>query len=649
MKKIFVSTHPFGAINPEPLDILIKNNIQVELNPYKRKIGPQELKDHLSDKAGLIAGTEKLNKDTFDYAPDLKIIARVGIGLDGIDFGEVNKRDILLTYTPEAVTQAVAELTVANMLNLARLIPQIHMGMKSGKWNRIIGFQIAGKKIGIIGFGRVGQRVAKMLQGFSCEIFANDITPDEEIGSQYHVRFCSKEEIYKTADIITLHVPKTPLTMNLIDEKVLSTMKKTACLINTSRGGIVNENDLYIALKNRDISAAAIDVYEMEPYIAGRLCELDNIILTCHCGSCSKEARYFMELEAANEIVRYFNGKPPLFPVTKDLMKIERAQRVVPINAEWHELLNKSEENRSEKYKLYRKRWGQYPTYSIVGPYPLNIDIELINNKTSKKERQIDCMFSPTSKASCYMDIEIFNRIIDEFKTITEPTAIKLGFRGDPLYHPDFLEILEFTKVAGSIETIISTKGDLLNDDLIKNFIEKKLDVLNIFIGSSDPFKIKKNNASAKMEELCYKFDRIRHYKALAGATYPKLRIFTETDLTNNIDMVEFTKFWSHWADVVAVVDKVEKNMKAILNRKIKWACSRLWQRLVITYEGKFVVCNYDIEEKYVIGKFPEMSIKEAWNSEKMNRMRKIHQNNRSHEIDPCLNCDFRNIEMSKL
>ena len=358
-KKVFVSTHPFGVVDKRPLEIMEHNNIEVELNPYGRKIKPDELKVHLSGKSGLIAGTEMLNKEILDCAPDLKIITRVGIGIDGIDFQETNRRGILVTYTPDAVSQAVAELTIGNMINIARSIPQIHIGMKSGKWDRIIGFEIFNKKIGIIGFGRVGQRVAKMLQGFSCEILVNDISPDEEIGSRYQVQFCSKKEIYQNADIITIHVPKTPLTFNLINEKVLMSMKKTASLINTSRGGIVNEEDLYYALKTGEIAGAATDVYEIEPYIAGRFCELDNIILTCHSGSCSQEARYLMELGAAEEIVRFNKSQSALFPVPKDIIKMEQAKLVIPINAEWHEIINRSIENKNENYKIYRKKWSQ--------------------------------------------------------------------------------------------------------------------------------------------------------------------------------------------------------------------------------------------------------------------------------------------------
>ena len=254
--KVFVSTHPFGSITSEPLDLLSRSDIHIELNPYGRRITPEELKTHIADKNALIAGTERIDKDVLDCASELKVIARVGIGLNNIDFDEIKRHNILLTYTPEAVSQAVAELTVAHMLNVMRSIHQIHSALKDGHWRRIIGSEIAGKTIGLIGFGRIGKRVAKMLQGFSCRILANDIAPDQEVASRYGVQFCSKEEIYQNADIISLHIPETPLTRNLIGEAQFAMMRPKSYLINTARGEIVDESALYKALRKGTIAGA---------------------------------------------------------------------------------------------------------------------------------------------------------------------------------------------------------------------------------------------------------------------------------------------------------------------------------------------------------------------------------------------------------
>ena len=393
--------------------------------------------------------------------------------------------------------------------------------MKAGKWDRTIGFEIFKKKIGIIGFGRVGQRVARMLQGFSCEILVNDISPDEEIGSRYHVQFCSKEEIYQNADIITLHVPKTPLTINLINEKVLTSMKKTASLINTSRGGIVIEEDLYYALKTGEIAGAAIDVYEIEPYIGGRLCELDNIILTCHSGSCSQEARYLMELGAAEEIVRFKNSQPAMIPVPADLIKMEQAKLVVPINAEWHEIINRSNENKAENYKNYRKKWGQYPAHSIVGSYPLNLDIELVYNPVLNATNPNDIYFSTPIKNTSFMEWDLFMKIIDDMDSVSDDMAISFGFRGDSLYYPKIAEAFDVVKNIGSVETRISTSSSFHDIKLIEDIIEMGFDTLNFYITYHGSYSNIKKNDMEELGRISQNLDHIRRKKVFLGTHNP--------------------------------------------------------------------------------------------------------------------------------
>ena len=647
--KIFISTHPFGSVSAEPLEILRQAGVEVELNPYGRKIRPEELKNHLADKQGLIAGTERLDRALLDCAPELKIIARVGIGLDGIDFSALKERGILLTYTPEAVSQAVAELTVGAMLNLARSVHQTHLGMRSGRWDRVIGFEISGKTIGIIGFGRVGRKVAHLLQGFSCELLANDIAPDEEAGSRYGVKFCSKEEIYGRADIITLHVPLTPLTNNLIERSVLGQLKKGACLINTSRGGIVNEDDLYSALKNGDIAAAALDVYELEPYIGGRLCSLDNILLSCHSGSCSREARYAMELGAAREIARFKSAQSPLFPVREEIMQAERASRIVPINAEWHEIFNSAEERTDKEYRLYRSRWGQYPTHSIVGGYPLNLDVELVCNRNPGSD-SIAWYTSVPAPETKYMPQALYANLMKELSGLEDPLAVKLGFRGDPLFHPDFERMLALARETGCIEALVTTGGAGLSEETIRALVANRLDVLTIYTAVRNPHSTEDAGQRAEVLDLCEKLNLLRRLKASSGAGVPRVKVFTRADPGDESGIREFREFWRYWSDSTAVVDPELADKGATpAPQAVKWACSRLWQRLVVSFEGRFLLCNYDFEEGCVIGRFPEMTIKEAWHDSRIENIRKLHRDSRSGEVHPCAACTFRRIEISKL
>ena len=307
--KVFVSTFPFGQTDPKAAELIINQGWELEFNPYGRKITLSELKVMLTGVDALIAGTEKLNKETLEFANNLKLISRVGIGLDGIDWKEIKRRKIEVAYTPEAPTLSVAELTLGFILDLSRGISNTTINMRNRVWERYSGMELTNKTVGIIGLGRIGKTLVRLLEPFNCKILVNDIKADEEFIKKNNLTLAKKEVIYKEADFVTLHVPLTKLTRNLINEEVFKLMKKDAFLINDSRGPVVSEKALYKALKQDQIKGAAIDVYEKEPY-SGILCELNNIILTSHMGSCSEESRRAMEIGAAQAVVDFFTGTP---------------------------------------------------------------------------------------------------------------------------------------------------------------------------------------------------------------------------------------------------------------------------------------------------------------------------------------------------
>ena len=307
--KVFVSTFPFGQTDPKAAELIINQGWELEFNPYGRKITLSELKVMLTGVDALIAGTEKLNKETLELANNLKLISRVGIGLDGIDWKEIKRRKIEVAYTPEAPTLSVAELTLGFILDLSRGITNTTINMRNRVWERYSGMELTNKTVGIIGLGRIGKTLVRLLEPFNCKILVNDIKADEEFIKKNNLTLAKKEVIYKEADFVTLHVPLTKLTRNLINEEVFKLMKKDAFLINDSRGPVVSEKALYKALKQDQIKGAATDVYEKEPY-SGILCELNNIILTSHMGSCSEESRRAMEIGAAQAVVDFFTGTP---------------------------------------------------------------------------------------------------------------------------------------------------------------------------------------------------------------------------------------------------------------------------------------------------------------------------------------------------
>ena len=307
-RKVLISTVPFGAFDSHPLDLLQTNNIEYVINPLGRRLREDELTDMVGECRALIAGTEPVTARVMDRSPNLGLIARVGIGLDSVDLDAARQRGILVSYTPDAPSAAVAELTIGLMLSLLRCIPDADRGLHHGRWERYMGRRLGEVTVGVIGVGRIGKRVVRHLAAFGARVLANDLAPDAGFGNEYNLQWVDKEVIYKEADIITLHVPLTPLTEHLITRNVIELMKPDALLVNTARGGIVAEDDLAAALRAGGLGAAALDVFECEPY-SGELAALDNCLLTCHMGSMSRDCRTLMELEAVLETIRFLDGE----------------------------------------------------------------------------------------------------------------------------------------------------------------------------------------------------------------------------------------------------------------------------------------------------------------------------------------------------
>lgn len=308
--KALVTTVPFGEIDSKPIDLMNDiSGIEYVINPIGRKLKEDELADMVVEYDILIAGTEPITRKVMKNGKNLKLISRVGIGLDSVDLSAAKELGIQVSYTPDAPAPAVAELTLGHMLNLMRSISYVDRKIRDGIWQRIHGQRLANMTIGIIGTGRIGSKVLRHLQGFRpAKIYVNDINPNMHLYDMANAELTDKKTIYKECDIISLHVPLTPATRNMITVEEMKHMKQSAVLINTSRGGIVNEDELYTALKEQQIQAAAMDVFETEPY-EGNLTELDNCVITCHMGSMTKDCRAQMEIEATEEAIRFVKGE----------------------------------------------------------------------------------------------------------------------------------------------------------------------------------------------------------------------------------------------------------------------------------------------------------------------------------------------------
>ena len=330
MSIALITTSPFGDRNGFPLEMLEANGVDYRLNPLNRKLTEDELIGMVADVGVIIAGTEPITAKVMESAPNLKHISRVGVGLDNVDLVAAEKRGIKVSYTPDAPAPAVAELTIGLMLSLLRNIHVANSAMHQGKWNRHFGRRIAEITIGIIGLGRIGARVLRRTQGFGTpRLLVNDVLPTLELNREFKLEWVSKDIIFTQADLISLHVPLTLKTKGLVGVKELGMMKPDAFLINTSRGGVVDEKALYHALKENKIAGAAIDVFEKEPY-QGPLAELGNCLLTSHMGSMSLDCRTRMEIEATEEAIRFLLGKPLLSPVPAeeyDLQKESQEER----------------------------------------------------------------------------------------------------------------------------------------------------------------------------------------------------------------------------------------------------------------------------------------------------------------------------------
>ena len=308
--KVLITTVPFGQKDTQPLENLNNAGIEYLINPINRKLDEDEIASIIGEYDAVIAGTEPITDRVLESAPKLKLISRVGIGLDSVDLSSAKRRGIEVSYTPDAPSPAVAELTVGLMLALLRSTHRSNMEMHNGQWHRYFGKRLSECVVGIIGAGRIGSRVVGLLSGFGCnEVKVNDLNMTSEICSDVNWEWCDKVSIYREADIISLHVPLNAKTRGMISRKELLMMKSHAYLINTSRGGIVDEDDLSNVLSEGHLGGAAIDVFEKEPY-AGPLTSIDRCLLTAHMGSMSEDCRARMEIEATEEVVRFCKGIP---------------------------------------------------------------------------------------------------------------------------------------------------------------------------------------------------------------------------------------------------------------------------------------------------------------------------------------------------
>jgi lactate dehydrogenase-like 2-hydroxyacid dehydrogenase len=288
----------------------------VELNDQPGALTPDELKQRLAGKVGLICVvTDRIGPDVLDAAPGLKVVANIAVGYDNIDVPAAKARGIVVTNTPDVLTDAVAEITWGMIFAITRRIVEGDRLVRRGAWKGwaldfMLGTELGGKQLGIIGRGRIGRAVAAKAKAFGMHVlFAARGTEKPAAGEM------SLDELLVSSDIISIHTPMTAANRHLIDRKALARMKRSAFLVNTARGPIVDEEGLAWALKERLIAGAALDVYEREPVVAAALMDLENVVLVPHLGSATRETRTAMADLAVRNAIAVLEGKPPLTPV----------------------------------------------------------------------------------------------------------------------------------------------------------------------------------------------------------------------------------------------------------------------------------------------------------------------------------------------
>jgi len=277
-----------------------------KLNLEGKRFNQDELIEYIKDADAIIVGLEPINQEVLDSCLNLKIISKYGVGLNNIDLDACKKRNIAIGWTGGVNRLSVAEMALGFMLMFSRNLFMTSNELKRGMWNKAGGFQLSGKTVGIIGCGFIGKELVRLLKPFGCKILVNDIINQDEYYKQEDLIEVTKEELYRDSDIVTIHTPHNEITDNMVTLDILKSMKESAYILNTARGGIINEQDLKHALQNEIIAGAGIDAYIEEPPTNREFIELPNLICTPHIGGNAKEAVEAMGMSAIKHLVEFY-------------------------------------------------------------------------------------------------------------------------------------------------------------------------------------------------------------------------------------------------------------------------------------------------------------------------------------------------------
>ncbi len=299
---IAVTVWSFGRVGGDPIRRLERAGFRVTRNTTGRTLRKEETRALAHDAVGVIAGVERWDDGLLAACPHLRIISRIGVGLDAVDLEAAQRRGVAVTTTPSPTTQPVAEVTLGMILGLLRHLPTYRDIMEQGRWQAVPGRLLAGMTLGIVGLGRIGHRLVKLVRPFDMTLLVSEPKPDRPFMQRYGARLVRLKTLLAQSDIVSLHLSYSPPVRYLMNRARFRMMKPTALFINTARGPLVDEAALVSALRNRRLAGAALDVFETEPY-RGALARLPNVITTPHVASFTQESWRAMEREAVDTVL----------------------------------------------------------------------------------------------------------------------------------------------------------------------------------------------------------------------------------------------------------------------------------------------------------------------------------------------------------
>ena len=296
-------------VNPILKEVLEKNGLKVT---YEPEITPEQIGEKIgSFEVVVVRSRTKITRELVEKADKCKIIARVGVGLDNIDQDAAKEKSIRVLNAVEGAITAVAELVIGLMLSMAREIPRADREVRNGNWikKELMGTELKGKYLGIVGLGNIGKRLGRLARALNMNIIGYDVVPiDDEFSKEVGLMKADLDTLLSSADYVSFHVPLLDSTRHMINGEKLKLMKKTACIINTARGGVIDEESLYNSLKDGDLAGAALDVFEVEPATGNKLTTLPNFVATPHMGAQTKEAQLLAANVIAEKIIQVLRG-----------------------------------------------------------------------------------------------------------------------------------------------------------------------------------------------------------------------------------------------------------------------------------------------------------------------------------------------------